>query len=134
MGITPPVGPGWSPPPPEECVESDSYTLFLTDADPPVERVKIRLTNGLPGMELVDFALVHETYYKRQWRTVAVADSSHDNEVHVHQYGRKTDRRIGKPDHICPIGRVADVTAGYDLAYDRVVSDWSTNRRRWHDG
>lgn len=64
---------------------------------------------------------------------VAVADSSHDDEVHVHRYARRTYERVGDPEHLRAIETMDDVADGYNLAYGVIVDQWADNKRRWHD-
>lgn len=125
--------PKWVCPPPEELEESANYTLDPSEACDGVERITVRMVDHFPTGSLVEFAVIHDTFHKGKWTKVAVADSSHDDEVHVHYYSRKTGNRVGSPEVIMPVTSTADISAGYDLAYERMVSKWADNKRRWHD-
>ena len=103
-------------------------------ADPAKDRIKVRMVNHVDlKHQLLDFALVHQTFYRGRWRDVTMADSAHDDEVHLHRYGRSPDREIENTEHVCPITCQGDVESGYDVAYDRVVTNWQANKQRWHD-
>lgn len=129
MTIAPePDEPRWTPPPPEQCDE-DLYEMYLDDRQR--ERIKVRIVNH--DYRTVEFAIVHQTRSGVGWADVAVADSSHNDEVHIHFYGRSTGDRVGKPEHLMEVRSQADVEAGYGLALDRICDDWEHNRRRWND-
>lgn len=121
----------WTPPPPEECEEAPVYTITPPGADNGKHRIKLRTVYQASTDEMVEFAVVHEVRHKGKWRFVASADSCHDDEIHMHRYGRGTDDRIGDAEHLMPVARQADVQAGYDLAYDRIVEKWAENHERW---
>jgi len=122
----------WIPPDPEECEETADYTMRPSEA-PSTERIKVRMVDHVPTSALVDFAIVHETFHKGKWRLVAKADSSHDDEVHIHQYSRRTGQQYGGTEQLIPIKAIEDVDAGYYLAYERIVENWAANRARWND-
>jgi hypothetical protein len=129
LTIAPPTKPKWSPPPPDEC-DADQITIELG----PDDRVKVRMLNDIATAALVEFAVVQETRHKRQWQSVAIVDSSHDDEVHLHQYGRRAGGRVGDSERLLGIDGVDDIAVGYDLGYERIVDRWAENKARWHDG
>ncbi len=130
-----PPPPPWQPPPDEECEESPPYTFAPPGADPDEHRIKVRIKNyQTTPHAMVEFALVQQTLRQGRWRNVAVVDSCHNDEVHLHRYGRRTQERIGEPEQLMPIDREADVQDGYNLAYEWVVAKWAENHRRWQDG
>jgi hypothetical protein len=132
--VIPAIGPSWVPPPPDECEESANYRFDPGGGDMDREMVVVRMQDHVPTSTLVGFAVVQRTFYRGRWRTVAEADSSHDDEVHVHYWSRALDARIGRPERILAVTTSSDVSAGYDVAYERIVTAWEDNKRRWHDG
>lgn len=125
--------PVWTRPPPEEWDESVTYTFTPDGADPTRERIKVRMVAHSETFTLIEFAVVHQTYFRSRWRDVCEADSCHDTDAHIHRYARSTSERTGNPEVLIPIARLSDVQSGYDAAYDAVVESWADNRRRWHD-
>lgn len=121
---------GYVPPPPDEC-EEWTFSFDPSGGDMTRERVKVRMVEHVPRSDLAEFAVIQETRHRGQWRPVAVADSSHDDEVHVHRYGRRAGERLGEPEPLMPIAHMADISGGYDLAYGVIVEEWETNKRRW---
>lgn len=83
--------------------------------------------------ELAEFAVIHQTWHQGSWVDVAVADSSHDDEVHIHFYGRRSEARVGSPQHVLDVRKLADVDAGYVAVYPMLIEDWRENLRRWND-
>lgn len=131
----PPAAPEpWSPPPPEECEPSVTYTLPPPGADESRERIKLRTVTHAETQMFAEFAVIQQTRFRGRWRDVAAADSCHGDEVHLHRYSRSADNRVGDAEHICPVSSLDDLQDGYNQAYDLVVANWSENRRRWHDG
>ena len=125
--------PAWTCPPPEECEEGSPYTVCPDGADPAKHRIMLRLVSHVSTDELVRFAVIQQTYSQGEWRHVAMADSCHDVDVHLHQYGRRSDARVGDPEVLLPVTSANDIHRGYDLAYTRVVEGWVENHRRWQD-
>lgn len=127
-----PSEPAWIPPDPEECEETAAYTMMPPDGTPE-DRIKVRMVEHIPTSTLVEFALVHQTFHAGKWREVARADSSHDDEVHVHRFSRRTRNQVGGTEQLVPIKSAEDIDAGYYLAYSRIVDEWADNKRRWDD-
>lgn len=126
--VTPSI---WVPPPPDECEEAPPYTITPPGADQEKHRAKMRGVYEAATDEMVEFAVVQEVRYKGKWRFVASADSCHNDEIHLHRYGRIADGRVGDPEHLMPVERKADVQVGYELAYERIVEMWAENFERW---
>jgi len=82
---------------------------------------------------LLEFALIQQTRREGQWLDVLEADSKHGS-VHVHRLIRSTCRRVGQPEVLKRIERLADVQDGYNQAYSFVVDNWREQVRRWNDG
>jgi hypothetical protein len=91
------------------------------------------MVTHLSTQSLVEFAVIHQAFSRCQWRCVAMADSCHDDDVHLHRYARSTDDRIGEPEVLVTVTGEDDLQRGYDLAYDLIVESWNENRRRWQD-
>jgi hypothetical protein len=125
-------GPQWKPPPPDECTE-DQHAMTLDGADPAKDRVMARLVNDAQTWELVDFALIQQTYAGSKWHDVAKIDSAHDDEIHVHRYGKRSGEHHAT-EHLMPITCAADVQAGYSSCYQVIFDNWAENKRKWQDG
>lgn len=124
----------WVPPHPDEHAEPTTFEFTPEGANPTEDRIKVRMVMHIErDHQLLDFAVVHQTFYRQRWRDVAKADSSHDDEVHIHRYSRRTGEQVGNTEQVCPVTCQTDIETGYDTAYDRIVADWRTNKRRWHD-
>lgn len=134
MSVSPPDPPKWAPPPLDECDDVDLAAFAPPNAVVGEERIKVRLRTRAGTDAIVQFAVVQQTRHRGKWRDVAVADSTHGDEVHVHRYGRVQGDRVGPPEIILPIVGEADVARGYDLAYDSIVTRWHDNKVRWNDG
>lgn len=130
------AGDQWSPPDEADC-DPAQFTMAPPGGDIESDRIIVRTsTDPIRGGQLVDFAVVHMTRYRRKWRNVAKADSAHDHEVHVHRFARSgppDDQEGHREPPICAISEAAHVQMGYDLAYEQVVGKWDDNKRRWHD-
>lgn len=133
LAVRPPEDVGYVQPPPDECEESACYTFAPSDASLTKERINVRMVDHVLTSSLVAFAIIQETYDRGAWRTIAVADSTHDDEVHVHRYARRTSERVGEPERLCPIETMDDVGEGYQIAYEAIVEKWTDNKRRWQD-
>lgn len=128
-----PAPDAWRPPD-DECEEEASYTTTPPDADPNLHQVKLRVVTHTPTGRLVEFAMTQQTRHKGKWRDVAKADSSHNDEVHLHRYSRRSRGEVGnQPEVLTVVQSFEDLQAGYYLAYERVFGDWSGNYQRWHD-
>lgn len=124
----------WIPPDPDECEEFADYRMTPTGGTPGVDEIRVRMVEHVATSALVDFAIIQRTLHRGKWREVAKADSSHDDEVHVHQFGRRSGEEVGGgTELIHPIKCEQDVADGYDVAYVRIVDNWEDNKRRWHD-
>lgn len=134
MAIPPAPEPSWTPPRDDECEESDEFTIPLGDPAQNRDRLKLRMKTHRDTCHLVEFALIQQTYDRGGWVSVAVVDSSHGDEVHFHQYGRRNGERIGGPEHLVAVACLDDIQTGYDLGYERIFPRWAENRARWHDG
>ncbi|MDP8930782.1 MAG: hypothetical protein M3O70_19995 [Actinomycetota bacterium] len=130
LAMRPPEDVGYVRPPPDEC-EEYTFTLDPSGGDMTVERVKIRMVTHVPTWGLAEFAVIQETRSRGGWCIVAMADSSHAEEVHVHRYGRVAGERVGEPEQLMPIADMGDVGDGYDRAYQVIVDAWEANKRRW---
>lgn len=124
----------WSRPADEECEEEPAYTVYPEGADPALHRVKLRMVIHIESQNMVLFAVVQQTYDRGKWRHVVEVDTCHDVDVHLHQYGRSTDARVGEPEVLAPIVRANDLDRGYEIAYDRVMLQWADNVERWRRG
>ena len=123
-------------PPEDEWGESSTYTVPLIRDDgteSPNDRLKLRVRNHSQTESIVEFAVVQQTLHRRVWRDVAAADSCHEDEVHLHRYGRRAEGRIGDPVRLCDVDSLEALALGYDVAYDAVVESWAANLGRWHD-
>lgn len=125
--------PAWTCPPHEECEEASPYTIYPEGADPAKHRIMIRMVNHATTHELVQFAVIQQTYSRGKWRDVAGVDSCHDVSVHLHRYGRHGDARVGDPEVLVPVTSTNDIQRGYDLAYTQLVEGWAEHHRRWQD-
>ena len=134
LTIQPETAAPWAPPPDDECECFEPAVMVPPDADPSTDRIIIRTKHHAQTLQLVDFAVIQQTFYRRKWREVAKVDSSHVGEVHLHRYMRSADERPGGPEVLCSVSCGDDVTAGYELAYSRIVADWAKNKAGWHDG
>jgi hypothetical protein len=134
LSVLPKAKPKWSPPPPEERYTQPQVTIPPPDASVAQNRIIVRMDSHTVSDQIIEFAVIQQTKYKGTWRTVCVADSCHNDEVHLHQHGRSTDDRIGEPEQISEIHELKDVGSGYDQAYDRVFDSWTENLARWRDG
>jgi hypothetical protein len=123
--------PVWTRPSPDECEEAPPYTFCPEGADPEKHRIMVRMVNHAKTDELVEFAVIQQTYLRSKWRDVAVVDSCHD--VHLHRYGRHADARVGDPEVLIPVQATEDIQRGYGLAYTRIFEGWAENHRRWQD-
>lgn len=133
MSVVPTNEPAWEPPPRDEWADEYETTLALPDASVENERVKLRMVNHRETDEMVQFALVQQSRYRSRWRQVVVVDSCHPDQVHLHRYSRARDERVGDPELIRIVREIADISRGYEDAYERVFGDWARNKRRWHD-
>jgi hypothetical protein len=122
---------GWSRPPPEECRDDGPYVLTPPDANPNEMRAYVRMVVHDETDTIVEFAVILQTFYCGEWRTVASADSCHDVDVHLHRYSRRTGSRAGEPEKVIDITNSRDLQDGYDLAYDVLLENWRTHRQRW---
>jgi len=124
----------WQPPPPEVRNESFVSTFDAPGCRDGKNRIKVRIVSHTETGALIEFNIVHQTFHRGKWRDVASADSCHDDEVHVHRYARSSDARVGNPETLVPVRKLADIQTGYDVAYDTVVDKWVENRGRWDHG
>lgn len=123
----------WTAPPVEEHGEEQRFESFLDGND--AEVVKVRMVfHQDRHWEMVDFAVLQRTRESGKWYDVALADSAHDNEVHIHRYGRRSaGTDVGDREHLCEIACAADLANGYIMAYDRIIGSWVDNKRRWRN-
>jgi hypothetical protein len=128
-----PQAPAWTRPDPDECEDWPLAVLTPDGADPSRDRILVRTYTHVVTDQLVEFAVIQETFHHGKWRKVTVVDSCHDRDIHLHRYSRKTGRRTGKPEVLMPLASFAEVQYGYELAYERVAEQWADNRGRWHD-
>jgi hypothetical protein len=123
MSTTPePVA--WSPDLTRCQIEDYIFDLFSED------RVCVRMAFD-DRKQVVDFAMVQETYDEGLWVPVCKIDCKH-NEVHMHWYhqsSRQTERKV-----IHPIESADDVRRGWDEAAELIYGRWEDNRRRWSGG
>jgi len=120
-------------PPQDECEEVE-YTIFPGGGAMDRHRVLFRLVNHVATDEMVLFAAVQQTYDRGKWRDVVEVDTCHDVDVHLHQYSRSTDARVGDPEVLAMINTGNDFQRAYDIAYDRVIDHWDVNEERWRHG
>jgi hypothetical protein len=122
----------WARPPEDEC-DVHPHTLQLPNSSVAENRLKIRLVRHRFTWEVVEFAIVYQTFYKRQWRDVVSIDSCHDRDVHLHRYARRTGKRVpGGPEKVRDLVSLADVEVGYDEALRLIEDRWDESRERWH--
>lgn len=133
MTAPPEEPPRWVRPPASEC-EEQAYSHTPAGADPANDRVTVRMACLVTTGEMVEFAIVQTTRRGNKWHEVARADSSHEDEVHIHRFGRRGGELGGPPEHLKPVVCAADLADGYDLAYHRIIDNWAENKARWLDG
>lgn len=129
------AAPAWSPPPLEEC-EEITVTSTPVGADRAEDQIITRMAHDPVTWDLVDFAIIQQTFHRRRWRNVAKADSAHDVEVHVHRFARSgdpNDQEGRREEPLCTVSSVDDVLTGYQLACDAITGDWLANKRKWED-
>lgn len=114
-----------------ECVEHEPFDIWLGDNQR--DRVRVILTFHAFTDVLVGFALVQQTMFRNRWCDIAVIDSSHDDDVHLHHYARSTSDRVGRKRSLMAITCEADVASGYARAHSVLTTRWEEYRRRWHD-
>lgn len=123
----------WTRPPAEEC-EENSYTMAVDDSTIDRDRIQVRLLSHCRTDALAEFALIQQTYEHGKWHDVAVGDSCHDTDVHVHRYARSTGQRVGDPEILMPVTSQADLHRGYDEVLGRIADCWEANREAWKHG
>lgn len=101
--------PAWTCPPPDECEDALTYTLCPPGVDPGKHRIKLRTVNHAGTDELVEFAVIQQTYSQGKWRDVAGIDSCHDVDVHLHRYGRHARARVGEPEVLMHVTSQNDI-------------------------
>lgn len=124
----------WVKPEPDACESWPVYKLTPGGADPQQDRILVRVLREVATDEMVEFAVVHETFYGKNWYPVALVDSCHDDDIHLHYYARSTKQRIGEPDVLMAVNSQADIQTGYDMAYPLLDESWAKNLERWHHG
>lgn len=134
MSVMLEVAPRWQPPPDDECDQLGDVTVHPAGADPGTDRIIYRLKYQVIPYELVEFAIIQQTFYRGEWTHVVIVDSTHDDEVHLHRYGQQAKQRVGPTEQLVAVSCQADIATGFRLGHDQVVARWVDNKARWHYG
>jgi hypothetical protein len=94
----------------------------------------MRLVRSVVTDELVEFALIAQKRVASRWVTVVEVDTTHDDECHYHQHGRRAGGRIGDPVRLCPIDCIEDVQDAYNEGYQRLDDGYDMFLERWRRG